>query len=72
MSGLETSNGPKRPTVKLYDVPRNTLVFVPDLDEYIWFDHIDGMYSFCKDMDGNIRHLAAWTEVEIDDEPEVA
>lgn len=30
-----------------------------------WFGHIDGMYSYCKDADGNIVHPAAWTEVEM-------
>jgi hypothetical protein len=54
--------------VKLYDVPRNTRVRI----EYdggepfeVTLDHIDGMYSFCKDDEGNVIHLAAWTEVEV-------
>jgi len=84
--------------MKLYNVPRNTLVKVlpqpveeiisedtgqtemnfmdpeeirvpiaaPPIekDEYIYFDHVDGMYSFCYNMDGEICHMAAWTEVE--------
>ena len=36
-------------------------------DEYIHFGHIDGMYSFCRNMDQEIVHLAAWTEVEVVD-----
>ena len=63
--------------MKLYDVPRNTRVRVledartpPDslnvlTDNEVMFNHIDGMYSYCKDKDGNVVHLAAWTEVEI-------
>ena len=39
----------------------------PFVGERIFFDHIDGMYSFCKREDGSIIHLAAWQEVEIDD-----
>jgi len=35
-----------------------------DLDEKYWFGHIDGMYSYCKDKDGQLCHFAAWTEVE--------
>jgi hypothetical protein len=31
----------------------------------LFFDHIDGMYSYCKDVDGNLVHPAAWTEVVI-------
>lgn len=30
--------------------------------EYL-FDHIDGMYSFCKDSAGQVVHFAAWTKV---------
>ena len=30
--------------------------------EYL-FDHIDGMYSFCKDSEGQVVHFAAWTKV---------
>ena len=26
--------------------------------------NIDGMYSYCTDQYGNVKHLAAWTEVE--------
>ena len=91
--------------MKLYNVPRNTLVRVlpqpveettvpeeagqlemifnepadpalikvpvaaPEIqvDEYIHFGHIDGMYSFCRNMDQEIVHMAAWTEVEVVD-----
>lgn len=28
-----------------------------------WFGHIDGMYSYCKDLEGNLVHFAAWTKV---------
>ena len=31
--------------------------------EYL-FGHIDGMYSYCKDMTGNVVHFAAWTKVK--------
>lgn len=34
-----------------------------DLAAEYWFGHIDGMYSFCKDPEGNIVHFAAWTKV---------
>lgn len=49
--------------VKLYDVPRNTTILLGD--EELLFCHIDGMYSYCKDSQGNVVHLAAWTEVLI-------
>ena len=30
--------------------------------EYL-FDHIDGMYSYCKNSAGQVVHFAAWTKV---------
>lgn len=36
-----------------------------DETEVLTFDHIDGMYSYCKDHTGAIVHPAAWTEVVV-------
>ncbi|MFM2134475.1 MAG: hypothetical protein RLZZ452_1362 [Pseudomonadota bacterium] len=55
--------------MKLYDVPRDTRIAVKLDDgtvEKLNFSHIDGMYSYCTDDAGNVVHLAAWTEVEIE------
>ena len=49
----------------LYDVPNKTWVKLKN-GTRIFFDHIDGMYSYCKTEDDKVIHLAAWTEVEID------
>lgn len=35
-----------------------------DVEDTFQFHHIDGMYSYCTDKQGNVVHLAAWTEVE--------
>jgi len=63
--------------LRLYDVPNRTKIRVigdikvppcaPEIkeDDILFFDHIDGMYSYCKDKDGNIVRLVAWAEVEI-------
>lgn len=54
--------------MKLYELAKRK-IWVREVDtglEFL-FDHIDGMYSFCKDRDGNIIHPAAWTEVEVID-----
>lgn len=53
--------------MKLYDVPRNSRIVLEDGDGFLElnFSHIDGAYSFCTDNDGNVVHLAAWTEVEV-------
>lgn len=53
-----------RKTMKLYDVPQNTDIILPDGTE-LRFHHIDGMYSYCTDVEGNVVHLAAWTEVTL-------
>lgn len=53
--------------MKLYDCPPRTVIDVHVdgvMHGTVFFDHIDGMYSFCKDAAGNIMHLQAWTEVE--------
>ena len=49
--------------MKLYQVPRNTLVKLVETGEVFKFHHIDGMYSLCHDKDGNVVHLEAWVEV---------
>lgn len=41
----------------LYSVPRNR--YINWLGEYYWFDHIDGMYSYCMTMSGNVVHISA-------------
>jgi hypothetical protein len=67
--------------MKLYEAPRGRwLRLAPEehgeaqvppsalpVDAYRTFklDHIDGMYSLCRDREGNILHPAAWTEVEV-------
>ena len=63
--------------MKLYKVPNNTYVRAlkdekapPESRsvkeaEVVMFHHIDGMYSYCHDSQGNVVHLPAWAEVEI-------
>ena len=66
--------------MKLHKVPNGTWVRViepdkvppgapvPSMNEHIFFDHIDGMYSYCKREDGTVIHLVAWQEVEVLDD----
>jgi hypothetical protein len=59
----------KEKEMKLYDVPKNTRIVIKDEDGTelrLNFGHVDGMYSYCTDDEGNVVHLAAWTEVEIE------
>lgn len=53
----------------LWDVPNRTYVKVIDedagdiKDEVFFFDHPDGVYSFCLDKDGQVVHLPIGIEV---------
>lgn len=49
--------------MKLYNIPNNSYIKIDG--DVLYFVHIDGAYSFCKDMRGNIVHLAAWADVEL-------
>ena len=63
--------------MKLYEVPNHSWIIVKeaetpppgakavDVGQMIKFHHIDGMYSYCKTVDGDVVHLPAWTEVEV-------
>ena len=50
--------------MKLYDVPRNSTIILQNGEE-LEFKHIDGMYSVCVTKEGNVVHLAAWSDVTI-------
>ena len=63
--------------INLFDCKRNTWV-VPveettappaarkvEVGEPVKFHNIDGMYSYCTDLDGNIVHLPAWQKVRV-------
>lgn len=61
--------------MKLYEVPRGArvkVIAIPETgqtyDEVLHFQHCDGMYSLCYDEKGKPVHIAAWTEVQIQDE----
>lgn len=61
--------------MKLYECKSNDIVKLLEtptlppcsnkIDDIIIFKHIDGMYSYCLNMDKTIVHPAAWTEVVI-------
>jgi hypothetical protein len=55
-------------TMNLYEVPRNTKIKFKDNEgneTTLLFGHVDGMYSYCTDDNGNVVHLAAWADVEV-------
>ena len=48
----------------LYNIPRETWVETPEGHRF-FFDHIDGMYSYCKEVGGGISHYSASMKVYI-------
>lgn len=77
---LEFINDSKRKHMKLYEAPSHSKVRLLEdakapvgarsitCGEIIDFQHLDGMYSFCYDADGNIVHIAAYADVEVVDD----
>jgi hypothetical protein len=57
--------------MKLYELSKRHVWVKPTEFEMepVLFDHIDGMYSFCTNKENEVIHLAAWTEVELVEEP---
>ncbi len=63
ISEVDIADWERLPIQELYNVEPKTWVEVVATKDFLFFDHIDGMYSYCKDTAGNVIHLAAWTEV---------
>ena len=51
--------------LELYMVHRKNYVRVVGTNDVLFFDHIDGMYSYCVDKHGNVCHIIATTKVEV-------
>ena len=48
------------PVRELYKAKPRSYVQLPVGKEVLFFDHIDGAYSYCLDMFGEVVHLSAW------------
>ncbi len=67
--------------MKLYEVKRESWVLPTEdttappgarqvsVGEPVLFKRLDGMYSYCKDIHGEVVHLPAWQEVTITEPP---
>jgi len=54
--------------MRLMDLPRRpaeAIKIYGEEDEFVYYHHIDGMYSYCKTPDGNTVHLSAGTPLEV-------
>lgn len=49
--------------MKLYEVPARTWIKVAGVK--LFYDHPDGMYSYCLDEGGNVVHVAMNQDVEL-------
>jgi hypothetical protein len=63
LSEIDIRDFDKQPVTPLYSVKPKTYVQCPRTKAVYYFDHIDGMYSYCLDMFGDTVHLVAWMDV---------
>ena len=51
------------PPAPLYTVPRKN--YICWLEKLYWFDHLDGMYSYCLDAAQNVVNIPAAAHVNL-------
>lgn len=55
--------------VNLYSLPSKSYFSILEDGEIYYLDHLDGMYSFCKDRNGNTVHIAGFQKVYAREKP---
>lgn len=64
ISEIDIQDYEQLPIRELYKARPRSYVMVPAWDnEVLFFDHIDGMYSYCLSMANEVVHIQAWAEV---------
>ena len=64
ISEIDIKDYEQLPVRELYKARPRSYVMVPEMNnEVIFFDHIDGMYSYCLSLTNEVLHLVAWAEV---------
>jgi hypothetical protein len=64
LSEIDIQDYEQLPIRELYKARPRSYVMVPAWDnEVLFFDHIDGMYSYCLTLANEVVHLQAWAEV---------
>jgi hypothetical protein len=51
------------PVRELYKAKPRSYIQLPVGKQVLYYDHIDGSYSYCLDMFGEVVHLCAWASV---------
>ena len=54
--------------MKLYEAPNKVWIRLGTDGQRVWFDHPDGMYSYCKTQEGYVCHLSLGTEITVLDD----
>jgi len=63
ISEIDIADFDRMPVESLYKVPNKSYIQLPISEHVFFFDHIDGAYSFCRDMFGDIAHISAFAMV---------
>jgi len=63
LTEIDINDYEQLPIELLYKVPNNSFIKMPATDYVLHFDHIDGMYSYCTNMFGEVVHISAFTTV---------
>jgi len=63
ISEVDINDFEQLPVELLYKLPQDSYIKMPTTDYVLHFDHLDGMYSYCTNMFGDVCHLAAFTPV---------
>lgn len=61
ISEIDINDWDKQDPVPLYSVRNKSYIIWDGIT--LFFDHIDGMYSYCLDANNEVVHIRAWAEV---------
>ncbi len=61
ISEIDINDWEKQDPIPLFSVRNKSYIICDGIT--LFFDHIDGMYSYCLDANNEVFHVAAWTEV---------
>lgn len=63
LTEIDINDYEQLPVELLYKVPKNSFIKMPATNYVLYFDHLDGMYSYCTNMFGEVVHLQVLTPV---------
>ena len=67
ISAIDIPDYEQLPVRELYKVRPRSYIKLPWMDglpdDMMFFDHVDGMYSYCLDMNNEVVHISASAQV---------